>query len=375
MARPRQTEDLYAILGVPPTASQEDIKKAYRQLALQHHPDKNPGDKEAEERFKKITAANEVLSDEAKRREYDTQGHNGGASPFDFFSNAGNSFRVHFTTSDPSMFSTFFDNSGRSAPPPGSSVIGQDIRLKIELTFAESMTGTSRSLAPPRQRQCRQCEGTRSANRKSKTCSKCNGKGRVNMASGFMVFDRICPECEGRGSVPEQKCTQCNGSGKEVVTDPILINIPMGIEDGQMLMFHGEGHRANGVNGHLVIVCHVKEHPLWKREDFNLSMLVPITMELAACGGKCTVPTPWGKVRFDIQPGTKTGSKYRLAGQGVRAPSGHGGDMNITVMVDIPKITDAEQARLLHELLDKGAKYADVESFAAWSEREAKPVV
>ncbi|MBN2640214.1 MAG: molecular chaperone DnaJ [Victivallales bacterium] len=352
-------QDYYDLLGVSKSASAAEIKKAYRKMAVQYHPDKNPGNKEAEEKFKDISQAYEVLSDPSKKARYDQFGHDaftsagrgggGGAGgfhdPFDIFSQVfgggggGNSF-----------FDDLF-GGGSSRRNPNGRVDGSDLRYDMEIDFEDAVYGADKKIKIPRLEACDSCGGSGCAAGTSKTtCSRCNGSGQVSMAQGFFSVRQACPTCGGTGQMIKNPCPKCHGEGRVRIEKTLQIHIPPGVDTGSRLRVSGEGEagRNGGRNGDLYVVIHVQAHDIFKREDNDILCEVPIDFVTAALGGVIEVPTITGKAKMKIPEGTQSGSVLRLKGKGVPSlRGGHRGDQHVRIFVEVPKNLNREQKEAL----------------------------
>ena len=339
--------DYYELLGVPRNASEQEVKSAYRRLALKHHPDRNPGDKEAEERFKQAAEAYSVLGDPEKRRRYDMYGHAGvgGAGGF-----------------DPTIFADFGDILGdffglgdlfgrrRGGPRRGS-----DLRYNLGLSFEEAAFGTETHIQIPRAESCSGCSGSGAAAGTSPTtCSSCGGTGQVTFQQGFFSVARTCGRCRGTGRMVATPCRSCGGSGQVQTTRKLQIRIPAGVDTGSQLRIAGEGEggAAGGPPGDLYVVVHADEHAFFQREGDSLLCEVPVSVTQAALGASIEVPTLDGaRTRLSIPEGTQAGATFRLRGQGVPRLGGKGrGDLHVTVRVVTPTKLTGAQRRLLEEL-------------------------
>ncbi len=341
--------DYYEILGVNRSASAEEIKKAYRKLALKFHPDKNPGDHEAEEKFKEASAAYEVLSDDGKRRQYDQFGHDaftqrgrgGGAQhgdPFDIFSQVFGG----------SIFDNFFGGSGRSQTGPQK---GSDLRYDIQVPFEDAVFGADRKIEIPRAETCTRCSGSGCEPGTSRhTCQHCRGTGQTTMAQGFFSVRQPCPYCQGTGEKIEKPCSDCRGEGRVQVRKQIQIHIPAGVDTGSRLRVSGEGEGGvrGGPQGDLYVVIHVKDHELFERDGNDVFCEVPVPFTTAALGGKIKVPTLSGTAELTIPAGTQNASVLRLRGKGIPSLRGYGrGDQHVRILVEIPtKLTPAQREKL-----------------------------
>jgi molecular chaperone DnaJ len=341
------TRDYYEILGVPRNASEQEVKSAYRKLALKHHPDRNQGNKAAEEKFKEAAEAYSVLCDPQKRQRYDAYGHAGlgGASGF-----------------DPTIFSDFGDILGdlfgfgeAFGRRRGGPRRGADLRYNLELTFAEAIFGTETSIQIPRAEACATCHGSGAAAGTSpSTCPGCAGRGQVTFQQGFFSVARTCGRCHGTGRVVGTPCKDCSGLGHVTVERKLQIKIPGGVDTGSQLRIGGEGEAgtAGGPHGDLYVVVRVEEHPFFQREGSALLCEVPIGYAQAALGSTVEVPTAdGGTTKVAIPEGTQSGTTFRVRGQGVPHLGGRGrGDLHVTVRVVVPTRLTAEQRKLVEQL-------------------------
>lgn len=336
--------DYYKILGVPRTASDEDIKKAYRKLARKHHPDLNPGDAKAEAEFKKLVEANDVLSDAAKRKNYDTYGDPNGPgaqAPPGFEQGAGGGFSFE------DIFAGFGGRPVRHGPERG-----EDLIHPVRLGFREAFEGTRLSLRVNRSEPCLACRGTGEAHKKQEPCRTCGGKGKLGGASGFLSFGRTCPDCQGRG-LRAPACPDCGGAGRHPRQETVTIAIPPGVEDGARLRVAGKGEagRRGGGPGDLFLQISMEADARFERKGPNLYVRLPISFSEAALGAKVDVPTPEGQQTIKVPPGTQTGARLRLKGQGMPIPRGsQRGDLIAEVAVVTPQIQDERSKELLREL-------------------------
>jgi molecular chaperone DnaJ len=340
--------DYYEVLGVPRNASEQEIKSAYRRLALKHHPDRNPGNREAEERFKEAAEAYGVLGDPEKRRRYDTYGHAGlGAA-------AGAGF-------DPTIFADFSDILGdffgfgdvfgrRRGPRRGS-----DLRYNLDLTFEEAVFGTETQIRIPRAETCSACSGSGAApGTKPTACPTCRGSGQVTFQQGFFSVARTCSHCRGSGRIVTEECRACQGTGQVSAERTLQIKIPPGVDTGSQLRIGGEGEAGalGGPPGDLYVVLRVEEHPFFRREGAQLLCEVPVSVPQAALGATLEIPTPdGGRTKLAVPEGTQTGTVLRLKGQGVPQLGGRGrGDLHVLVRVVVPKHLTSEQRKLFEQL-------------------------
>jgi molecular chaperone DnaJ len=347
--------DYYAVLGVEKTANDTELKSAYRKLAMKYHPDRNPGDKAAEEKFKEAAEAYAILCDPEKRSLYDRFGHQGVSSA----AGAGAGF-------DPSVFSEFGDfadilgnmfgfgdlfgaNRRRGGPQRGS-----DLRYDLEIAFDEAARGTETTIQIPRQETCEACSGSGAApGTSASVCSMCRGQGQVRRQQGFFTVAATCPQCRGIGRVISKPCQSCHGAGRVSRERKITVKIPPGIATGQQLRLQGEGESgsAGGPSGHLYVVVHVQEHEFFRRDGVNLFCEVPVNFTTLALGGEIQVPTLDGSETIKVAEGTQTGTTLRLRGKGMPEVNGRGrGDLFATVQVQIPKKLSKEQRQLMEQL-------------------------
>ena len=343
--------DYYEVLGVSRTAAEGELKSAYRKLAMQYHPDRNPGDKKAEEKFKEAAEAYAVLADASKRSAYDRFGHAGvGAA-----AGAGAGF-------DPETFGDFADILGNmfgfgdlfGGRRRGGPQRGADLRYDLEISFVESATGAEPTIQIPRQESCETCQGSGAAAGSAPTvCSMCRGQGQVRRQQGFFTIAVTCPQCRGAGKTVAKPCQTCHGAGRVTNERKIKVKIPAGIANGQQLRLQneGEGGVGGGPPGHLYVVIHVQEHEFFRREGNHLFCEVPVNFTTLALGGEIVVPTLDGPERMKVPDATQTGTTLRLRGKGMPDVSGRGrGDLLITVQVQTPKKLNKEQRHLLEQL-------------------------
>jgi len=354
------SKDFYEVLGVDRNASTEDIKKAYRMLAKKYHPDMNKDDENAAHKFKEVNEAYQILSDDAKRRQYDQfgsaafdgTGGMGGFSGFEGFSGFGD------------IFDSFF-GGGRSAGRD-TRVQGGDIEANVRISFEDAAFGVKREIDITRQENCPECDGTGAQKGTSrKTCPTCNGTGQIrqqqNTILGSFVNVTTCPTCRGEGSVVDTPCEHCRGTGRISRARTISVNIPAGIDNGQVITLSGQGHagRRGGPPGDLLLYINVRTHSIFKREGYDLYMDLPISFAQAALGDELEVPTLVEKVKYKLAAGTQSGTVFRLKGKGIQYLRGHGqGDLFVTVKVQIPKKLTDRQKELLYEFegLEKPVK-------------------
>ena len=351
--------DYYEVLGVDRDASEDDIKKAYRKLAVKYHPDKNPGDKTAEENFKVVGEAYEALSDPQKRAAYNQYGHaafdprmRAGAGRAGGFHDPFDIFREAFGGGGGgSIFEDLF-GGGRSNDPSGPQR-GSDLRYDMEITFEEGANGCEKEISVTKLDECDVCEGTgQEGDSKVKVCPSCGGRGQVVTARGIFSIAQTCPRCEGAGRVIEKPCKACRGSGRRERTSKIRLKIPAGVDTGARLRSsgNGEGGLRGGPMGDLYVVLHVKPHEIFQREGDDLICEVPISFVQAALGAEIEVPTLNGKALIQVPPGAQNGTVFRLKGKGVKNVQGHGwGDLHVRASVEVPTHLNGEQRAKLQE--------------------------
>jgi len=352
--------DYYEVLGVQKNTPKDDIKKAYRKLAIQFHPDKNPGDKASEDRFKEATEAYEVLSDDKKRQVYDQYGFQGidgmGQSAHDY-SHVYNDFEDIFGNfSD--VFDSFFGTNSRRTRGGGrqASNRGQDLRSDLEVSFKDAAYGTKTEISYQQNIACEQCSGSGSQSGSSrKTCSTCGGAGQVRRSSGFFSIASPCPTCHGEGQVIEKPCPKCSGSGHNRKTQKLKLTIPCGMEDGKRLQVSGQGDAGpnGGPAGDLYVFVHVKEHAYFERDGADLYCAIPIDIIQASLGAEIVVNTLDDRqIKVKIPSGTQSGKTLRIRGEGVpplNNPSSRG-DLYLKILVEVPKKLSSRGKELLEEL-------------------------
>jgi molecular chaperone DnaJ len=363
--------DYYEVLEVSKTATPEEIKKAYRKKAIQYHPDKNPGDKTAEEKFKEAAEAYEVLGNEEKRKRYDQFGHagvggntynggdyGGGMTMEDIFSEFGDIFGGHFGNFG--GFSSGF-SSGRNAQKVNR---GTDLRVKVKLTLKEIATGVEKTIKVKKYVQCKYCNGTGAENGSAfTTCTTCNGKGVItrttNTILGSMVTSSNCPACGGEGKIITKKCIHCGGEGIIRDEEVITFNIPAGVMEGMQLSMSGKGNaaRRGGINGDLLIVVEEESNPELIRDQNDIIYNLLLSFPVAAMGGSVEIPTLDGKARVKIEPGTQPGKVLRLRNKGLPSINSYGtGDLLVNIAVYVPENLTTEQKNKLEEM-EKSANF------------------
>lgn len=352
-----EKRDYYEVLGLKKGASDEEIKKAYRKMAIKYHPDRNLDNKEdAEKHMKEINEAYDVLKDPQKKAQYDQFGHDafsagGGAGAGGFGGFGGGGF-----SDFGDIFDTFF-GGGRSQARRNGPEQGADLRIDIELTFQEAAFGVEKELRVPKNENCSACGGTGAAKGTSpEECPQCHGSGQVqsyaNTPFGRMVNSHVCERCSGTGKIIKKPCPECNGKGQKRVNKTIKVKIPAGIDEGQRIRVSGGGQagRRGGPNGDLYVYVYIKPHELFTREGFDVMCEVPITFVQAALGDTVEVPTIHGKVEMKIAPGTQSGTVMRLRGKGIPMLRRSGnGDQHVHIKVLTPQKLSARQKELLQE--------------------------
>jgi molecular chaperone DnaJ len=349
--------DYYEVLGVERTVTVEEIKKAYRKLAVKYHPDKNPGDKTAEEKFKELSEAYEALSDAQKRAAYDQYGHaafdrragggfnRGGGGfhdPFDIFR------EVFGGGGGGNIFDDLF-GGGRQDPTQPQR--GDDLRYDMEISFEEAAHGCEKEVTVTKPERCDVCDGSGAeAGSRTKTCPTCGGRGQIISSRGIFSIAQTCPHCQGAGRVIEKPCKACHGNGRRDRQSKIKLRIPAGVDTGSRLRSAGNGSAGlrGGPQGDLYVVLHVKPHDIFQREGDDLLCEVPVSFVQAALGAEIEVPTLSGKADIRIPPGTQPGTMFRLKGKGIKNVQGYGfGDLHVRINVEVPsQLSGAQKAKL-----------------------------
>ena len=350
---PNNKKDYYRILAVSRNAGIDEIKKSYRQVALKYHPDRNPGNKEAEERFKEAAEAYEVLHDPEKRRLYDLYGHEGlsstGFTGFRDFSDIFRSFSDIFE--DVFGFGSFGGFGGAGGPHPQQ---GSDLRYDLTLDFLDAALGTEVTVEVPRVANCHTCGGTGAKpGTRRISCPQCGGRGVVSRSHGIFQITTTCPRCQGLKEFYAEACPTCNGEGRLREKKKLKVKIPPGMDSGTHLVMAGEGNGGayGGPPGDLYIVLHVRPHELFRREGYDLHLQVPVSFVQAALGIRLTIPTLKEPKELVVPPGTQPGEVIRLKGEGVPYPKGNRrGDLLVEVKVAIPRSLNPRQQHLLQEL-------------------------
>jgi len=353
-----EKRDYYEILGVSRDADETELKKAYRKLAKQYHPDMNPNDKDAEAKFKEINEAYAVLSDPQKRKQYDMYGHSGlDGTGFDGFSGFGG-----FDFGFEDIFDTFFGGSpfGRSTRRKSGPRRGNDLKYSLEISFLEAAFGVTKEINVTRMQLCHVCGGSGSKpGTKPETCRHCNGTGQIRHVQatpfGQMVNMRTCEVCHGEGTIITNPCDECRGNGRVQKISKISINVPAGIDNGQTISLRGEGEPGmmGGPPGDLYVSIRVKPHPLFKREGYDVICEIPITFTQAALGAELEIPTLEGTIKYNIPEGTQTGTVFRLKNKGIKhLRSNAKGDQLVRVNVEVPTKLSAKQKELLKQFAE-----------------------
>ena len=359
--------DYYEQLGVSRSDSADAIKKAYRKLAMKYHPDQNRDNPEAEARFKEISEAYEVLSDDSKRKQYDQFGHEGLKSSF---GPGGFDFSRDFTHMSDlqdilgsifggggggggggGVFGDMFGGGGRQRRSAGGAQRGADLRFDLEIDLEESLFGSEREVQLPISEDCSSCKGQGvAAGGKRETCRQCGGHGAVLSGGGFFQVRQTCPVCNGEGTIVRNPCRECNGSGRHRVRRRITLRIPKGVETGSRLRLtgKGEGGQRGGPAGDLYVVLHVKDHDLYERNGDDLFCEIPVPFETAAAGGEVAVPTVDGFAKLKLAAGTPNGKTFRLRNKGVPSLEGYGsGDLHVRVVIEVPTKLNSAQKKAL----------------------------
>ncbi len=328
--------DYYEILGISKTATKEEIKKAYRRLAMKYHPDKNPGDKEAEEKFKLINEAYQVLSDDEKRAIYDRYGKEG---------LEGRGYKTDFSD----IFDMFRDIFGDFEEKYDDTPYELDKAIEVPLEFEEAAYGVSKEIEIEYLALCPKCKGTGA--KKTQTCPTCQGQGRIVISNGFMRIAQECPNCNGRGFIIKEKCDECNGRGYIIKKEKIHVDIPAGVDTGMRMRVAGKGNEGKRGRGDLYLIFNVKPSKIFKRKGNNLIVEVPVFFTSAILGDKIKIPTLEGEKEIEIKPFTKDKTQIRFKGLGLPDPNtGYKGDLYAIINVTYPKKLTPEQKELLEKL-------------------------
>ena len=342
-----QKRDYYEVLGVPRGADEAQCKRAYRKLAMKHHPDRNPGSKEAEEKFKEASEAYGVLSDPEKRQVYDQYGHEGLAG-----GGMGGFNASDFPDIFGDIFGEFFGTSTRRGRSRAKS--GDDLLYELEIDFEDAAFGCSKEIQIPRNETCESCDGSGAEpGTRPVQCNRCGGRGQVHTQQGFFMMSRTCSSCRGTGQIIQQHCTICGGRGLRQIQRKRKVDIPAGVDDGMRLRLSGEGGVGSngGLRGDLYVQIHVGEHEIFRREEADIHCDVRINVAQAALGAKVAIPTLEGEETHTIKPGTQSGARLMLRGKGIQhVRSSRRGDLYAHVDVEIPKKLSREQRELFEQL-------------------------
>jgi molecular chaperone DnaJ len=361
--------DYYEVLGVTRSCTEVELKAAFRKLAMQHHPDRNPGDKDCEHRFKEINEAYDVLKDGDKRAAYDRFGH--AAFEHGGMGGAAHGFGADFGSTFADIFEGIFGMGSARGRGSGRER-GSDLRYNMEISLDEAFTGKTAQIRIPTSVTCEACSGSGAkAGTKPKSCATCGGAGKIRHAQGFFTLERTCPTCHGRGQVIDDPCKVCSGGGRVTRERTLSVNIPTGVEDGTRIRLAGEGEAGvrGGPAGDLYIFLEVASHEFFQRDGADLHCRVPITMTNAALGGEFEVPAIDGsKVRVKVPAGTQTGRRFRLAGKGMPVlRSKQTGDMYVQVAVETPQNLTKRQRELLAEFEKLSSEETQPESAGFFS--------
>ena len=375
-------KDFYEILGVSQNATETELKKAYRKMAIKYHPDKNQGDKAAEEKFKEISHAYEVLSDSDKRHQYDqfgpeafssAAGRGGGGGgggfhdPFDIFSQVFGGARGGGGGGG-SIFEELFGGGGGSRSSSGP-IDGSDLRYDMEIDFEDAVYGADKKIRIPRMETCGDCTGTGCASgSKPETCRHCKGSGQVAMSQGFFSVRQACPSCRGAGTVITNPCSKCGGEGRIRAEKTLKVHIPPGVDTGTRLRIssEGEGGLKGGRPGDLFVVTHVRPHNVFQRDGQDVMCEVPIDFPTSALGGVIEVPTVTGKTKMKIPAGTQNGTIMRLKGKGIPSlRGGSRGDQHVKIFIETPKNLNREQKELLtkYQEISSNSNHPKIDAF------------
>ncbi len=361
--------DYYEVLGVTRSCGEAELKAAFRKLAMQHHPDRNPGDAECEHKFRELNEAYEVLKDGDKRAAYDRFGH----AAFEQGGGGGHGFGADFASTFSDIFEDLFGmGGGRRGGRGQGRERGSDLRYNMEISLAEAYQGKTAQIRIPTSVTCEVCSGTGAkAGTKPKQCATCGGAGKIRHAQGFFTLERTCPACQGRGQVIDDPCPSCAGAGRVTRERMLSVNIPAGVEDGTRIRLAGEGEAGlrGGPPGDLYIFLSLSPHEFFQRDGADLHHRVPITMTIAALGGEVEVPAIDGsKVRVKVPAGTQTGRRFRLSGKGMPVlRAKQTGDMYVQVAVETPQNLTKRQRELLAEFEKLSSEDTQPESASFFS--------
>jgi molecular chaperone DnaJ len=360
--------DYYEVLEVARTATEAELKSAFRKLAMKYHPDRNPGDKDAEIHFKELNEAYQCLSDGQKRAAYDRFGH----AAFAQGAGGGPGFGADFTDFMSDIFDNFFGDSRGRGRSSGGRERGADLRYNLEITLEEAYEGKTATVTIPTSLSCEQCGGSGAKpGSKPKTCPTCAGQGRVRATQGFFSIERTCPNCHGRGETIDDPCPQCGGAGRVTRERTLSVNVPAGVEDGTRIRLAGEGEAGvrGGPTGDLYIFLSIKPHAFFQRDGADLFCRVPISLVTAALGGEFTVPSLDGAdAKVKVPEGTQTGKQFRLRGKGMPVLRSRDiGDLYIQVVVETPQALTKRQRELLLEFERESSRDTHPESAGFFS--------
>ena len=362
-----EKRDYYEVLGVGREAGEQELKSAYRKLAHQFHPDKNPENKEAEERFKEASEAYAVLSDPEKRARYDRFGHTNGQNPFEGFGFGG---AAGASIND--IFGDIFGEMFGGGRRPRSRPRGADLRYHLEIAFEEAAFGIAARIQIPRPKRCDTCKGSGSKpGTGPRPCPTCGGLGEIRLTQGFFSIARTCHHCGGAGRIIVDKCPDCGGAGMQREEATVEVKVPAGVDTGTRLKLAGEGEPApqpGAAPGDLYVVIQVREHPIFRREDIDVICEMPITVTQAALGAQIDVPTLDGPTKLKIPTGTQSGKIFRLRGKGIPSLTGGGrGDQHIRVHVETPTQLSKEQRELLERFAAISGEQTDPATRSFWA--------
>lgn len=348
-------KDFYQILGVAKSASDDEIKKAYRKLAMKHHPDRNPGNTESEAKFKEINQAYEVLSNAEKRTAYDRFGHQAFEQGMGGASSAGG-FQGDFGDVFGDIFEGIFGGQAGGRSRQRGPQRGDDLQYQIEITLEEAAFGTQKTIRYTRNQTCETCNGSGAKKGTSaSTCDLCHGSGQIRIQQGFFSIQQTCHKCRGSGKIIKEKCGDCHGQGFQSKPKTIEVKIPAGIDHGQRVRLSGEGESGSGGNGDLFVLVLIKQHDIFVRNGLNLECELPINIVTASLGGEINIPTLGGQAKLTIPDETQTGKIFRLRGKGIKSIRGNEqGDLLCHVVVEVPVNLNARQKELLREFESAG---------------------